>query len=570
MAGSAAWDGQVPPEDLYPEEELELFKNFEASTKDMSEPVPSYEESVARGLLQEELEERAAWGDGAKSPGKTSRSPTPPSGSPSQLEKMEKAMRTLEGVVGASTDEAARWRLTAGDRLGTMEDGQATLEEEGRKLKDRVLEAEEAIKAFKFDFDTWKEAVKKAFTSVTKEFENQGEALMKEWTDAQRKAHSSTIPSDLLRQPRIRGGQLFPARQGDSESSTVSVQGDDAADAIRDLRARLTWMEGVMRTRGAGGLGDGPPAFGNLGISCISDLAAWNAEAGSAFGFGFFGDSPLLLTFKRGEFTSVGDQLANLKRAGDVGLTQVQVRVLASFQNTLPEFFGKGLDVEGSSLPAMAKFSDWEGDDGITGAKFRLERALPLIQVQLESYINLYLTDDQRGARELASRCLSHSVQFVTRLSDFMSRTSRSLRTAGYKMDKVWAILSRQVLRIFEDLARARACAVDLAPPSNAKAKESDEGDPVRDHNAALAMWAVLKTHDVMQEYLTHNFEDHPSIAAENVRFLTYNLMGAGDNLADADLKAMEKKVDRLETNQKGTYKTVEKLVTRIDKLEKN
>jgi hypothetical protein len=78
VARSAAWDGQVPPEDLYPEEDSELFKNFESSTKNMSEPVPSYEDSVARGLLQEESEERAAWGDGAKSPGKTSRSPSPP------------------------------------------------------------------------------------------------------------------------------------------------------------------------------------------------------------------------------------------------------------------------------------------------------------------------------------------------------------------------------------------------------------------------------------------------------------------------------------------------------------
>jgi hypothetical protein len=484
--------------------------------------------------------------------------------------KMKKAMEDLEDVVEAGADELAGWKLTVGDRLNAVEDGQAILDEEGGKFRDRALAAEETIKAFKFDFDAWKEAVKKAFGSVTKEFENQGEALMKKWTDAQQRAHPNSIPSDLLRQPRIRGGHLFPARQGDSESSTVSVQGDDSAEVIRDLRTRLTRMEGVMRNRGAGGAGDGPPAFGNLGLSCIADLAAWNAEAGSAFGFGLFVDAPSLLTFKRGEFTSVGDQLANLKRAGDVGLTQVQVRVLASFQNTLPEFFGKGLDVEGSSLPAMAKFSDWEGDDGITGAKFRLERALPLIQVQLESYISLYLTDDQRGARELASRCLSHSVQFVTRLSDFMSRTSRALRTAGYKMDKVWAILSRQVLRIFEDLARARACAVDLAPPSNAKAKESEEGDPVRDHNAALAMWAVLKTHDVMQEYLTHNFEDHPSIAAENVRFLTYNMMGAGDNLADANLKAMEKKVDRLESNQKNNIKSVDKLITRVDKLEKN
>jgi hypothetical protein len=72
-----------------------------------------------------------------------------------------------------------------------------------------------------------------------------------------------------------------------------------------------------------------------------------------------------LLTFKQEDFTSVGDQqLASLKRAGDIGLNQIQVKVLASFQNTLLEFFGKGKEVEGSSLPSLPKFEDWEAENG--------------------------------------------------------------------------------------------------------------------------------------------------------------------------------------------------------------
>jgi hypothetical protein len=117
-------------------------------------------------------------------------------------------------------------------------------------------------------------------------------------------------------------------------------------------------------------------------------LAAWNLDQGSGFQFGLFVDGPALLTFKREDFISVSDQLAGLKRAGDIGLNQTQVRVLASFQNTLPEFFGKGSESDGSSLPALPKLSDWEAEDGINGAKFCLERALPLIQKQLSTYID--------------------------------------------------------------------------------------------------------------------------------------------------------------------------------------
>ena len=128
----------------------------------------------------------------------------------------------------------------------------------------------------------------------------------------------------------------------------------------------------------------------------------WNLDQGLGFQFGLFVDGPALLTFKREDFISVSDQLAGLKRAGDIGLNQTQVRVLASFQNTLPEFFGKGSETDGSSLPAMPKLSDWEAEDGINGAKFRLERALPLIQKQLSTYIDTYLGEDKLAARELA------------------------------------------------------------------------------------------------------------------------------------------------------------------------
>jgi hypothetical protein len=140
-------------------------------------------------------------------------------------------------------------------------------------------------------------------------------------------------------------------------------------------------------------------------------------------------------------------------------------------------------------------------------------------------HINIYLGDDRIVPRELAHQCLSHSVLFITKLSDYITCMARSLKLAGYKMDKVWMIIARQVRRIFEDMARARTGAADLEPPQDQRGRE---GALITDLSASLAMWAILKTHDIMESYFLHDFEDHPSIAAKNVRFLTYNLMGAG------------------------------------------
>jgi hypothetical protein len=158
---------------------------------------------------------------------------------------------------------------------------------------------------------------------------------------------------------------------------------------------------------------------------------------------------------------------------------------------------------------------------------------------------------------------------FVTHLSDYITRTSWALRVADYKVDRVWAILSRQVLWIFEDMARARACAVDLAPPVYKRSTELPEDGVFQDHNTALAMWAVLKTHDVMEDYLAHNFEDHPSITAENIRFLTYNVMGAGGSNTDVEVKNLEKLLEKIHMANKNLRLQVDKLTSRIEKMEK-
>jgi hypothetical protein len=235
---------------------------------------------------------------------------------------------------------------------------------------------------------------------------------------------------------------------------------------------------------------------------------------------------------------------ASREREQDIGLNQTQVRVLALFQNTLLDFLGR------ETNRTVCHWRLYQScQTRINGAKFRLERALLLIQKQLSTSINTYLGEDKLAAQELAHQCLSHSMLFMTRLSDYITRTSRALCVAGYKVDWVWAILSRQVLRIFEDMARARACAVHLAPPVSKQSSELPEDG---------------------EDYLAHNFEDHPSITAENVRFLTYNVMGAGGSDMDVEVKNLELLIKKMDTANKNLRSQVDKLTSRIEKMEKS
>lgn len=413
----------------------------------------------------------------------------------------------------------------------------------------------------------WQLAVEKGFAFASTELEDLGRDmdLVKSTLKG---AELKGGGNKKKRGARIQDGFLFRTEQpgGDDDSEDDGRDGD-TQETLCDFRTRLSRVEGVLATKSGGDGSGGPPSFGDLGLASIDDLAAWVLENKALYMFGLLVDAPAVLSFKRSDYMTTGESLANMKRANDVGLSLLQARVLTSFQNILPAFFGKGSECEGSSLPALRKYSAWEADNG-TGAKFRMEKALPLIQKQLNSYIGQV---GQPTLRELARQCLSHSILFLYGLSDYMSRTGRALKAAEYEVDKVWSIVSRQVLRIFEDMGRARACAVDLSPPG----KDSDGGgyeDGFADQhqNAAISMWAVLKTHDVMEEYMMYNFEDHPSIAAENVRFLTYHFMEAGDSDSSAPgLKQLQKKVDGINTEFKQIKLQCEKVSTKVDNLEK-
>jgi hypothetical protein len=90
-----------------------------------------------------------------------------------------------------------------------------------------------------------------------------------------------------------------------------------------------------------------------------------------------------------------------------------------------------------------------------------------------------------------------------------------------------------------------------------------------QNHNAALAMWGVLKAHDVMNDYLQHNFEDHPSIAAEQVRWVIRNVMGGDKQGSDSDVKSLEGRISKGEKAVAALKTSLDKVTTRIDTVEK-
>lgn len=194
-------------------------------------------------------------------------------------------------------------------------------------------------------------------------------------------------------------------------------------------------------------------------------------------------------------------------------------------------------------------FEKWDKGDTSGGLRIRISREMTGVQRQIEKYIrNL---DSASEARVLAQYLLTHSVRFVAELSAYITRAHQQLSNSRtYNTQQVWNLVSRCVKRCFTDMSDAYITAKD-----------------VRDHTNPLAtvteyIWATLKTHQVMEEYLQKNFEDHPAFSSVITNFVTNNNITT--NVSEVSAKA-----DKVERDLKAHKKLLDAAVSRIDVVEK-
>jgi len=58
-----------------------------------------------------------------------------------------------------------------------------------------------------------------------------------------------------------------------------------------------------------------------------------------------------------------------------------------------------------------------------------------------------------------------------------------------------------------------------------------------REYMTAMVLWVTLKMNEIMDEYMDHNFEHHPSVTSELVQFLVSSLAktSSGSKTRDFD-----------------------------------
>jgi hypothetical protein len=136
----------------------------------------------------------------------------------------------------------------------------------------------------------------------------------------------------------------------------------------------------------------------------------------------------------------------------------------------------------------------WHSDDGVSGVSQRMLRGAVEIQRRVGFLAN-QLTHDPIILRLSLGLC-SDSVNFIQRLVGFIDGIYMEYKASAFFSEtRLWELCVSYLEQVFEDLRAARCLIQD--------ASEND---------TAILLWGILKSHEVMEEYLRHDFKKHPSI----------------------------------------------------------
>ena len=100
---------------------------------------------------------------------------------------------------------------------------------------------------------------------------------------------------------------------------------------------------------------------------------------------------------------------------------------------------------------------------------------------------------------------LFRSLQFIDTIYEKLVTHSK------FSLDQAWSLASQILDRVCED----------LYAPKEGIAAAMVVNDP--GSICSQLMWACFRTHDIMAEYIEQNFENHPAISAEYIKFLATN-----------------------------------------------
>jgi hypothetical protein len=240
-----------------------------------------------------------------------------------------------------------------------------------------------------------------------------------------------------------------------------------------------------------------------------------------------------------------------MKKSDDLSINGiVEGQALTAHLHEIPHIFhtasGKmiGLGSNESHLNRVPSYKHWSY--GSHCLKRKIETEVVKVRYSNRIVIN-NLFHPGTAAYSVASEALDKSVTWVAGLISFIGRTYESLHGGSrFTAAQAWSLTTQLVRRIFLDLHTAQMGTSRLMGKDRVVI-------------CTTLLWSAFKTHDAMAAFENANFEDHPSISSEYVKFLAMN----------SGFEAIEEITGKIKTVQ-DQVKDMQGSVKQVDKKAEN
>jgi hypothetical protein len=266
--------------------------------------------------------------------------------------------------------------------------------------------------------------------------------------------------------------------------------------------------------------------FGALGFRQLADAQAYVSSSPGALNYGLIVDIYTICLLVTKEIDGEENFLTKLEKVAKLKLASpCEATVLSAFSSPIPELFtDAGHGIYGKNESAFSKyttFKKWK--EGVEIIKETITVVKEGLTKAIEGYIS-----PASPAHSVMVLSVTEACSNLKDFCEWMTSTSESLETYGMSATQSWYLTTRLGEAYFRSLNRVRSGV-------------SDSFETANQINMAGTVWyAVTRTLDIMEEFSSQDFKNHPSIAGEYIKFMVQNTNRDTASTFDEKFKTLE------------------------------
>ena len=430
----------------------------------------------------------------------------------------------LGDVVEDSKRSMTRLTETVGEVIARVAKSETTKTEADPKVLQILSMVMNRVQVIRPELDTIRAHLVRLDTEVEKATKLKGQRN----NQASVSEGDDTIMDDLMSMlsSDVRGSTVLPEKHSYSAGTVMEERKDQGGDVnvtrierelagIADVTRLLVADVGLLKASAE----DKSIKFGGLGLRSLQECHVWIKENFQGLRYGLVMDPLLMLDRIFGsDDVEAESQFKILESRVKLKITTgAEAAAIKALHFNRPRLFHKGRvamtsERNTSKLSKLPNPKSWKS--GGEGVRNYVTKQMNLIYSTVSHDISYAFGSDPNlsQAQTVATLSLNATVTFLTQLMGFIDTIYEKLHThSKFAVDQAWSLTTQILDRVCEDL---------YAPKEGVAAAMTVE-DPAS--ICSHLLWSCFRTHDVMTTYIDHNFENHPAISAEYVKFLATN-----------------------------------------------